>query len=206
MKIICVGRNYIDHAKELNNPVPTEPMLFMKPSTALLINQRPFYHPDFSSNIHYELELVIQINKNGKLERKEKEIHIYKYYDKIGLGIDFTARDIQDRAKQKGHPWELAKAFDYSAVLGEMIPIDQLKDRSNIHFELKKNQQTVQIGYSSDMIFDFDTIISYASRYFKLLKGDLIYTGTPAGVGQVQIGDNLEGYLEGISRLFVNVK
>lgn len=203
MKIICVGRNYIDHAKELNNPVPTEPMLFMKPSTALLINQRPFYHPDFSSNIHYELELVIQINKNGKsIDPK----FAHKYYDKIGLGIDFTARDIQERAKQKGHPWELAKAFDYSAVLGEMIPIDQLKDRSNIHFELKKNQQTVQIGYSSDMIFDFDTIISYASRYFKLLKGDLIYTGTPAGVGQVQIGDNLEGYLEGISRLFVNVK
>lgn len=203
MKIICVGRNYIDHAKELNNPVPKEPVLFMKPSTALLINQRPFFHPDFSSNIHYELELVIQINKNGKAIDPH---FAHKYYDKIGVGIDFTARDTQDQLKAKGLPWELAKAFDYSAVLGTMVPISELPDRNNIHFELKKNQQIVQIGCSKDMIFNFDSIISYASRYFKLLKGDLIYTGTPAGVGKVEIGDTLEGYLEGKQLLYVNVK
>ncbi len=203
MKIICVGRNYIDHAKELNNPVPTEPVLFMKPSTALLINQRPFFYPDFSKNIHYELELVIQINKNGKsIDPK----FAHEYYDKIGLGIDFTARDIQDRCKEKGLPWELAKAFDYSAVLSPLISIQDLKDQSNIAFELKKNNHIVQSGSSKDMIFNFDSIISYASRFFKLLKGDLIYTGTPAGVGPVQIGDTLEGYLEGKSLLYVNIK
>lgn len=203
MKIICVGRNYIDHAKELNNPVPKEPVLFMKPSTALLINQRPFFYPDFSQNIHYELELVIQINKNGKAIDPK---FAYKYYDKIGLGIDFTARDIQDKCKEKGLPWELAKAFDYSAVLGDMVPVDSLKDKSNIAFELKKNQEMVQAGFSKDMIFNFDAIISYASRYFKLLKGDLIYTGTPAGVGPVHIGDTLDGYLEGVQLLHVNIK
>lgn len=203
MKIICVGRNYIDHAKELNNPVPKEPVLFMKPSTALLINQRPFFYPDFSQNIHYELELVIQINKNGKAIDPK---FAHKYYDKIGLGIDFTARDIQDKCKEKGLPWELAKAFDYSAVLGDMVPVDSLKDKSNIAFELKKNQEMVQAGFSKDMIFNFDAIISYASRYFKLLKGDLIYTGTPAGVGPVHIGDTLDGYLEGVQLLHVNIK
>ena len=203
MKIICVGRNYIDHAKELNNPVPKEPVLFMKPSTALLINQRPFFYPDFSQNIHYELELVIQINKNGKAIDPK---FAYKYYDKIGLGIDFTARDIQDKCKEKGLPWELAKAFDYSAVLGDIVPVDSLKDKSNIAFELKKNQEMVQAGFSKDMIFNFDAIISYASRYFKLLKGDLIYTGTPAGVGPVHIGDTLDGYLEGVQLLHVNIK
>ncbi|MEP7323761.1 MAG: fumarylacetoacetate hydrolase family protein [Saprospiraceae bacterium] len=203
MKIICVGRNYIDHAKELNNPVPKEPVLFMKPSTALLINQRPFYYPDFSQNIHHEIELVIQISKHGKAIDPK---FAHKYYDKVGLGIDFTARDIQDKCKEKGLPWEIAKAFDYSAVLGNMISIDQLRDKENIAFELKKNQQTVQSGFSKDMIFNFDAIISYASRYFKLLKGDLIYTGTPAGVGPVQIGDTLEGYLEGQSILYVSIK
>lgn len=203
MKIICVGRNYIDHAKELNNPVPKEPVLFMKPSTALLINQRPFFYPNFSQNIHYELELVIQINKNGKAIDSK---FAHKYYDKIGLGIDFTARDIQDKCKEKSLPWEIAKAFDYSAVLGDMVPLDSLNDKNNIAFELKKNQQTVQVGYSKDMIFNFDAIISYASQYFKLLKGDLIFTGTPAGVGPVQIGDTLDGILEGTPLLHVNIK
>lgn len=203
MKIICVGRNYIDHAKELNNPVPKEPVLFMKPSTALLINQRPFFHPDFSQNIHHELELVIQINKNGKsIDPK----FAYKYYDKIGLGIDFTARDIQDKCKEKGLPWEIAKAFDYSAALGNLVSLSDLNNKESIHFELKKNQQTVQVGYSKDMIFNFDFIISYVSRFFKLLKGDLIYTGTPAGVGKVEIGDILEGYLEGKQSLYVAIK
>ncbi|MEP7266695.1 MAG: fumarylacetoacetate hydrolase family protein [Saprospiraceae bacterium] len=203
MKIICVGRNYIDHAKELNNPVPKEPVLFMKPSTALLINQRPFFYPDFSTNIHFELELVIQINKNGKAIDPK---FAHKYYDKIGLGIDFTARDIQDKCKEKGLPWEKAKAFDYSAVLSPLISITELKNVLNIEFELKKNQQTVQHGFSQDMIFNFDHIISYVSRFFKLLKGDLIYTGTPAGVGPVQIGDTLEGFLEGKPMLYVNIK
>ncbi len=203
MKIICVGRNYINHAKELNNPVPAEPVLFMKPSTALLINKRPFFYPGFSKNIHHELELVIQINQNGKAIQPE---FAHKYYDKIGLGIDFTARDIQDRCKEKGLPWELAKAFDYSAVLSPLIPFDTLQDRSNIKFELKKNNQTAQLGYSKDMIFNFDAIISYTSRFFKLMKGDLIYTGTPAGVGPVQIGDALEGYLEGNPLLYVKIK
>ena len=203
MKIICVGRNYINHAKELSNPVPTEPVLFMKPSTALLINKRPFFYPGFSKNIHHELELVIQINHNGKAIQPE---FAHKYYDKIGLGIDFTARDIQDKCKEKSLPWEIAKAFDYSAVLGDLIPISDLKNRDAIEFELKKNGERVQMGNSRDMIFNFNQIICYASQFFKLLKGDLIYTGTPAGVGPVVSGDTLEGYLEGTSILYVNVK
>lgn len=203
MKIICVGRNYVNHAKELNNPVPAEPVLFMKPSTALLINRRPFYFPDFSKNIHHELELVIRINQNGKAIQPA---FAHKYYDAVGLGIDFTARDLQEKCKEKSLPWEIAKAFDYSAVLGDFIPLTALRNREAIEFELRKNDVTVQTGNSKDMLFGFDQIICHASRYFKLLKGDLIYTGTPAGVGPVAVGDTLTGYMEGNAMLYVRIK
>lgn len=191
MKIFCIGRNYVDHAKELNNPVPSQPIIFMKPSTALLREGEPFFIPDFSDNIHYELEIVLQIAKNGKSVDKQ---FAPSYYDKIGLGIDFTARDLQDKLKEKGHPWELAKAFDHSAALGSFVD-KQAWDMADIAFKLKKNGNTVQQGHTADLIFDFDTLISYISRYFTLQKGDLIFTGTPAGVGKVERGDILEGFI-----------
>lgn len=190
MKIICVGRNYADHAKELSNAVPTKPILFMKPSTALLTDGRPFYHPDFSENIHHEIELVVKIKKNGKNINPK---FAKDYYDEIGLGIDFTARDLQDQLKEKGQPWEIAKAFDNSAVLGGFVKVDSLPD--DIKFKLLKNGETVQQGSSTDMIFDVDFLITYISKFFTLQVGDLIYTGTPAGVGKVVIGDKLEGYI-----------
>lgn len=190
MKIICVGRNYADHAKELSNAVPTQPILFMKPSTALLTEGRPFYHPSFSENIHHEIELVVKIKKNGK------SIHpkfAHDYYDEVGLGIDFTARDLQDKLKEKGQPWEIAKAFDHSAVQGGFVKVDDLP--ADIEFSLEKNGIKVQEGHASDMIFDFNFLITYISKYFTLQVGDLIYTGTPAGVGKVSIGDNLTGFI-----------
>lgn len=190
MKIICVGRNYADHAKELSNAVPTKPILFMKPSTALLTDGRPFYHPDFSENIHHEIELVVKIKKNGKNINPK---FAKDYYDEIGLGIDFTARDLQDQLKEKGQPWEIAKAFDNSAVLGGFIKVSSLPD--DIKFKLLKNDETVQQGSSTDMIFDINFLITYISKFFTLQVGDLIYTGTPAGVGKVVIGDKLEGYM-----------
>ena len=193
MKIFCIGRNYVDHALELNNPVPKSPLIFMKPATALLTDGKPFYHPDFSENIHHEIELVLKIRKNGK--------NIVPgfgndYYDEIGLGIDFTARDLQDKLKEKGQPWELAKAFDQSAVLGSFKPKGQWSDLTDIDFSLQKNGETVQQGNSKDLIFSFDFLIEYISRFFTLQTGDLIYTGTPAGVGPVKVGDQLEGYFE----------
>jgi acylpyruvate hydrolase len=202
MKIICIGRNYTEHAKELNNAIPTSPMLFMKPQTALLTDRKPFYHPNFSNNIHYELELVLRICKTAKHIDAE---FAHKYYDQISLGIDFTARDLQDRLKEKGHPWELAKAFDNSAVLGEWLPIQDFSSE-NIDFQLLKNGEIVQDGHSRDMIFNFNTIVSYASTFFTLKQGDLIYTGTPAGVGAVKIGDSLEGILEGKKILQCDIK
>jgi acylpyruvate hydrolase len=202
MKIFCIGRNYEEHAKELNNPVPASPVVFMKPSTALLLDGKPFYHPEFSRNIHYELELVLKVCKNGK---SIAEKFAPSYYDKIGLGIDFTARDIQDVCKQKGHPWEIAKSFDHSAVLGDFISKTEV-DATGISFSLLKNGEVVQQGNSADMIFNFDAIISYISTYFTLQVGDLIYTGTPAGVGPVKIGDQLEGFLEGEKRLHCLIK
>ncbi len=202
MKIICIGRNYAEHAAELNNPVPQRPVIFMKPATALLTEGKPFYHPDFSNNIHYELELVIKICKNGKYIPVE-QAHLH--YDQIGLGIDFTARDLQDELKAKGHPWEIAKAFDHSAVISKFFPLSDY-DKTAIRFQLKKNEAVVQSGVSSDMIFGFDYIVSYVSRFFTLQLGDLIFTGTPAGVGKVEIGDRLEGILEGQSILFCQVK
>lgn len=202
MKIFCIGRNYVDHAKELNNPVPKKPLLFMKPDTALLIKKRPFFYPEFSENIHYECEVVLKIGRVGKhIEPR----FAYKYIDAVGLGIDFTARDIQSECKKKGHPWEIAKAFDQSAVLGDFVPYSDWKDK-NIPFTLEKNGEVVQVGNTEDMIFDFATLISYISKMFTLKLGDLIYTGTPAGVGPVIIGDHLKGYLDGKQLLDVRIK
>ena len=202
MKIFCIGRNYVDHAKELNNPVPKKPLLFMKPDTALLIKKRPFFYPAFSQNIHYECEVVLKIGRVGKhIESR----FAYKYIEEVGLGIDFTARDVQSECKKKGHPWEIAKAFDQSAVLGSFVPYADWKDK-NIPFTLEKNGEVVQVGNSEDMIFDFATLISYISKMFTLKLGDLIYTGTPAGVGPVVIGDHLKGYLDGQQLLDVRIK
>ena len=203
MKIFCIGRNYAEHAKELNNAVPTEPLIFMKPPTALLLEGKPLYYPDFTQNLHYEIEIVLRIAKNGKHIQPE---FAHRYYDKIGLGIDFTARDLQDRLKAKGQPWEIAKGFDQSAVLGEMLAIENIKEKNNIQFKLQKNGQDVQVGETKDLIFSFETLIVYLSKFFTLQQGDLIYTGTPAGVGAVQQGDVLEGFLEGRQMFKINVK
>lgn len=203
MKIICIGRNYAEHAKELNNAVPTEPVFFMKPDTALLIRNRPFYYPEFTADLHYECELVLRI---GKLGRHISEKFAHTYYDAIGIGIDFTARDLQQKAKEKGLPWEKAKSFDFSAPVSRFIPILEFKDLNNIQFSLQLNGQTVQAGNSRDMIFSFDAIISYVSKFVTLRTGDYIFTGTPAGVGPVKIGDKLEAFLEGEKLLIVPVK
>lgn len=195
MKIICVGRNYVAHAKELNNDIPDEPVLFMKPDSALLRNNDPFYIPDWSDDLHYEVELIVRISKLGKNIEKN---FAHRYYKEIGLGIDFTARDVQNSLKDKGLPWEKAKAFDHSAAIcPEFVKIESLPDRNAIHFRLDINGKTVQEGNSALMLFPIDDIISHVSKYFMLKIGDLLFTGTPAGVGPVKIGDRLEGYLEG---------
>ena len=192
MKIICIGRNYVKHAQELNHDVPTEPVFFMKPDSALSLDNKPFFLPDFSKEIHHEIELVIKINRLGKnIEAK----FAHRYYDEIGLGIDFTARDIQRHLIEKGLPWEKAKAFDSSAVLGKFISKEELGDMGHILFSLKRNGEIVQSGDSQLMIFPFDTIIEHVSKYVTLKIGDLIYTGTPAGVGPVAIDDRLEGFI-----------
>lgn len=193
MKIICIGRNYHAHIKELGNEVPVEPVFFIKPDTALLIRNRPFYYPEFSSDIHYEAELVLKICKVGK-NIQPKFAHTY--YDKIGLGIDFTARDIQDRAKKAGLPWFTAKGFDQSAPVSQFLPKSEFPDLKNITFSLQLNGTVVQQGNTSLMIHSFDDIIVQASRFVTLRTGDLIFTGTPAGVGPVKIGDLLEGFIE----------
>jgi len=193
MKIICIGRNYIDHAIELNNPVPSEPLFFLKPDSAILPKRNPFYIPNFTKNIHYEVELIIKVCKLGK---NIKENFANTYYNEIGLGIDFTARDIQDQCKEKGHPWEIAKAFDQSAVVSANFIDKQNLDTNNINFSLKKNGSIVQEGNSSNMLFNFDQIIAHISKFMTIKIGDLIFTGTPAGVGKVNIGDELIGYLE----------
>jgi 2-keto-4-pentenoate hydratase/2-oxohepta-3-ene-1,7-dioic acid hydratase in catechol pathway len=201
MKIFCVGRNYSEHAKELGNVVPENPVIFSKPDTALLKNGEDFYLPDFSNDVHYEAELVIKISKMGK---KIQEKFASNYYSEIGFGIDFTARDLQAQLKQKGLPWELAKAFDGSAPIGEF---SNHKDLQNpIQFSLLKNGELVQNGNSNDMIFSFDKIVSFISQYFTLKVGDLIYTGTPAGVGAVKIGDKLEGFIGDKKMLHCEVK
>ena len=193
MKIICIGRNYSEHAKELGNQVPSEPVFFCKPDSAILPKGNPFFIPDWCKDLHYEVELVIRIKRLGKNIRKE---FANRYYDEIGLGIDFTARDIQDELKKKGLPWEKAKGFDGSAVIShEMLEASQFDSLSDISFSLKKNGDEVQSGNSADMIFSFDRIIEYISQYMTLKIGDMIFTGTPAGVGPVVAGDKLEGYI-----------
>jgi 2-keto-4-pentenoate hydratase/2-oxohepta-3-ene-1,7-dioic acid hydratase in catechol pathway len=203
MKIFCIGRNYALHAKELNNAIPEEPVIFMKPSTALLRDANPFYYPDFSSGIEYEAELVFKIAKNGK---SVQEQFAWSYISEVGVGIDFTARDVQSKLKEKALPWELAKAFDNSAVIGDFISINEVPDKDKIAFELKKNGEIVQSGNSADMLFSVPQIIAFISRYFTLNTGDLIYSGTPAGVGKIAIGDHLEGFLEGKSMMNCTVK
>ncbi len=191
MKIFCVGRNYIDHAKELGNAVPEEPVIFMKPKSALLQPHAPFYYPEFSNELHYELELVLRISKNGKYIPEKQAL---KYIDAITVGIDFTARDVQAELKKKGLPWEKAKAWDNSAVIGNWYPLPQDLGKEALLFSMKKNNEEVQSGNSKDMIFSFAYIIAHVSQYFSLNIGDLIYTGTPAGVGEVVVGDVLEGF------------
>ncbi len=191
MKIICIGRNYIEHARELNNPVPEKPVVFMKPASALLVNNKPLYYPEFTKDLHYELEIVLKVARNGRHVQPE---FAGDYYREVGLGIDFTARDLQQECKDKRQPWEIAKGFDGSAVLGKFVSVDKV-NRSAIEFELRKNGETVQHGNTKDLIFSFEDIIVYVSQFFKLQMGDLIYTGTPAGVGPVQIGDVLEGFI-----------
>jgi acylpyruvate hydrolase len=192
MKIICIGRNYSEHAKELNNPLPEKPVFFMKPDTALLPKRNPFYYPEFTKDLHYECELVFRICKLGK-NIAPKFAHTY--YDAIGLGIDFTARDLQQECKEKGLPWEMAKSFEHSAPLSEIfIPKEEL-DLKNIDFSLFQNGNKVQSGNSKDMIFDIDQIIVYISQFMTLKIGDIIFTGTPAGVGPVKIGDTLTGFI-----------
>ena len=193
MKIFCVGRNYVDHAKELKNEVPDEPVIFMKPKSALLQPHTPFYYPEFTNELHYECELVLRIAKNGKYVQEK---FANKYYDAISVGIDFTARDVQNELKEKGLPWEKAKAWDNSAVVGKWIPFTNLKDKNNVNFALYKNKELVQQGGSKDMLFSFDYIVSYISNFFSINIGDLIFTGTPAGVGEAVVGDELEGFME----------
>ena len=201
MKIICIGRNYAEHAKEMKADLPTEPVFFMKPDTALL-KDADFYLPDFTNDLHHEIELVVKISKAGK---HIEEQFAHKYYSEVGLGIDFTARDIQAKCKEKGLPWEKAKAFDNSAPIGNFINKEKL-DLSDIKFELKINGESRQIGNSKDLIFSFDKIISYVSKFVSLKVGDLIYTGTPEGVGPVKIGDSLEGFVNGERFLKLNIK
>lgn len=204
MKIICIGRNYVDHAKELGNEQPTEPVFFLKPDTALLLKNTPFFIPDFSQEIHYEVELVVKINRLGK-NIQEKFAH--KYYDEIGLGIDFTARDLQNELKQKGLPWEKAKAFDGSAFLSQQfIQKEKLENLKELDFSLFKNGKLVQKGNSREMLFNIDQIISYVSRFFTLKIGDLIYTGTPSGVGPVAIGDELTGNINDQKMFSLKIK
>lgn len=203
MKIIAIGRNYAEHAKELNNEIPDEPVIFLMPETAIIQKNKPFFYPDFSSDVHYEVELVLKINRLGK---NIGEKFANRYYDEIGIGIDFTARDLQKKLKDKGLPWEKAKCFDGAAPLGKFIPKTELPDVNHISFTLEKNGEVVQKGNSKDMIHSFDAIIAHVSEYFTLKIGDLIFTGTPAGVGPVKIGDELCAKIEGKELLKFQVR
>ena len=203
MKIICIGRNYASHIAELQNEKPEEPVIFMKPDSALVLKQHPFVIPEFSQDVHHEIELVVKINKVGKYIDKK---FAHKYYDEITVGIDFTARDVQQKLKDKGLPWEKAKAFDGSAVVGDFINKNELKTADNILFKLTNNSEVVQEGESQNMLWDIDEIIEYVSQYFTLKIGDLIFTGTPQGVAAVKSDDLLEGYLEGKQLFRIQVK
>ena len=192
MKIICIGRNYADHAKELNNPLPTEPLYFLKPDSAILPNNRPFFIPEFTNEVHYELEIVLKINRIGKHIEPQ---FAHKYFKEIGLGIDFTARDIQQQCKEKGHPWEKAKGFDGSAPIGKFMNKGEFLNLEDISFSLTQNGIIKQKGNTKNMIFSFDDIIAYVSKFMTLKIGDLIYTGTPAGVGPISQNDLIEGFI-----------
>jgi 2-keto-4-pentenoate hydratase/2-oxohepta-3-ene-1,7-dioic acid hydratase in catechol pathway len=203
MKIICIGRNYADHISELNNERPTEPVIFMKPDSAILPNKNPFVIPAFSNDIHHEVEILVKICRVGKhIDAK----FAHKYYEEIGLGIDFTARDVQSKLKEKGLPWEKAKAFDHSAVIGNFISKKNYSSLENINFELKSNQVTVQEGNTSLMLWKIDELIAYVSQYFTLKIGDIIFTGTPKGVAKVTEGDVLEGFIEGESMFKIQIR
>ncbi|MEE4198116.1 MAG: fumarylacetoacetate hydrolase family protein [Bacteroidales bacterium] len=193
MKIFAIGRNYVDHARELNNPVPKEPIFFMMPDSALLKNNQPFFYPDFSHAIHYELEIVVRLNRLGKNIAPE---YAHRYYSEIGVGIDFTARDLQQKCKEKGLPWEIAKSFDGAAPISKFYPVEQLGDINHLNFHLEINGEIVQQGNTKDMIFPVHQLIAHVSKYMTIKIGDLLFTGTPAGVGPVKIGDRLEAYIE----------
>jgi 2-keto-4-pentenoate hydratase/2-oxohepta-3-ene-1,7-dioic acid hydratase in catechol pathway len=203
MKIICIGRNYSEHAKELNNPIPKKPVFFMKPDTALVINNNPFYYPEHSNDVHYEAEIVIKICKKGK---HIDEKFAGKYYNEIGIGIDFTARDVQSECKKNGLPWEIAKAFDQSAPVSTFIKKSRFDNLNQINFSLSINGEEKQNGNTRDMIFSIDKIIAYISSIITLKEGDLIFTGTPSGVGSISIGDNFEAFIEGEKLLEFLVK
>lgn len=204
MKILCIGRNYAEHIEELKNEKPKEPVLFLKPETAKLLKNQPFFIPDFSENVHYEVEVLVKIKKVGK-HIQAKFAH--KYYDQIGLGIDFTARDLQSNLKEKGLPWEKAKAFDGSALIGQKwLNKAEIKNVNALNFSLKKNEKTVQSGNTKLMLWKIDELVAYISRYFTLKIGDVLFTGTPSGVGKVASGDQLEGLIEDQSIFTVNIK
>ena len=203
MKIICIGRNYADHISELNNERPDEPVIFMKPDTAILPKKTPFVIPEFSNDVHHEVEVLVKICKVGKYISPK---FAHKYYDEIGLGIDFTARDLQSMLKEKGLPWEKSKAFDHSAIIGDFLPKNNYSSLENINFELRKNSEIVQKGSTSMMLWNIDEIVSYVSQFFTLKKGDIIFTGTPKGVAAVNENDILEGFLEGKQMFKIQVK
>ncbi|MCK8522038.1 fumarylacetoacetate hydrolase family protein [Aquimarina sp. D1M17] len=203
MKLICIGRNYTDHIEELENEKPVDPVVFLKPDTSILLKKQPFFIPDFSNNIHHEVEVLVKIKKLGKyIDRK----FAHKYYDEIGLGIDFTARDLQSQLKEKGLPWEKAKAFDGAAVLGKWVSKEEFLDVNDINFRLEKNEEIVQQGNTKLMLWKIDELIEYVSQFFTLKIGDIIFTGTPAGVGQVKTNDVLTGFIEGQKMFSIKVK
>ena len=204
MKIICIGRNYADHARELGNQVPSEPVVFLKPQSAILSHKHPFYIPEWTQDVHHEVELVVKLDRLGKTI---SEAHAPRYYSEVALGIDFTARDIQSKLKAKGHPWERAKAFDGSAVIGQFMSLESLgKPVQDLRFSLKNHDVVVQEGHTADMLFSVDRLIAEVSKFMTLKVGDLIFTGTPAGVGSIKSGDRLVGNLEGHDLFAVNIK
>ena len=203
MKLICIGRNYTEHIAELENEKPKEPVVFLKPDTAILLKKQPFFIPDFSNDVHHEVEILVKINRLGKHIDKQ---FAHKYYDEIGLGIDFTARDLQSDLKAKGLPWEKAKAFDGAAVIGDWLPKKKFADVNSIAFSLKKNAEIVQNGNTSHMLWKIDEIIEYVSKYFTLKIGDIIFTGTPAGVSKVEPNDTLIGYIEDQQMFSIKIK